>query len=44
MDIHYEKISEVIREKGSYDVPEITQIACDRLNPEYEKWLLTSVS
>jgi periplasmic divalent cation tolerance protein len=44
IDIHYEKISEIIKEKGSYEVPEITQIACDRLNPAYEKWLLESVS
>lgn len=37
--IHYEKIREIIKNDGSYEVPEITQVCCSRMDVEYDKWL-----
>ncbi len=43
LETHYEKIREVIRRDGSYEVPEITQIQCDRLDEDFEQWLRLSL-
>lgn len=36
---HYEEIRLFIEENGSYEVPEITKIYLDGINPSYMKWL-----
>ncbi len=36
---HFEAICQLIREKGSYEVPEISQIQVTKANPQYVSWL-----
>lgn len=40
----YEKIRDFIKQKCSYEVPEISYVILDGMNSEYEEWLKTSLN
>lgn len=42
--IHFDAICAYIKKQGSYEVPEIVQIAIARGNPQYIDWLIDETS
>lgn len=40
---YFEEIQECIRSQGSYEIPEITQVNIDKVNPLYLSWVLESL-
>lgn len=43
LDSYFEKIRDIIKADGTYEIPEVTQFECDRMDPEFEAWLKTSL-
>lgn len=39
-DEHFEAITQVIRDMGSYEVAEIASVKVEKVSKDYEKWLL----